>query len=99
MSGVPAPLSAVPPALYGASAVISGNAAPLASPSTTAPTSTESSALAGAALDRALDGYCAAFAGRVSTVAAGLVGAAGAYTANEATSSRAMSDLAPIEEA
>jgi hypothetical protein len=98
MSGEAMPLSVVPGALQGASTVISAQSAPLATPSSAEPTSMETAAMAGAALDRALDGYCAAFAGRVSTVAAGLAGAAGAYTANEATSTQAMSDLAPIEE-
>ncbi len=97
MSGEAVPLSVVPGALHGASAVISGAAAPLAAPSGTAPTSMETAAMAGAALDRALDEYCAAFVQRLSTMAAGLTGAAGAYTTQEAANSQAVAALAPGE--
>jgi hypothetical protein len=97
MSGKAVPLSVVPAALQGASAVIGGRPAPLAAPSGDADMSTETAGLAGAALDRALDGYCAAFAQRLSMVAAGLVGAAGAYTATEATNSQAVASIAPVE--
>lgn len=92
------PLSVVPAALHGASGVIEGQAAPLATPSSAAPTSMETAGMAGAALDRALDGYCAAFAGRLSTVAAALVGKAGAYTTQEATSSQTLAAISGVEE-
>jgi hypothetical protein len=84
MSGDAVPLSVVPAALQGASGLISGQAAPLTTPSDGAPASMETAGKAGAAMDRALDGYCAAFAQRLSTVADGLSGVAGAYTATEA---------------
>jgi hypothetical protein len=92
------PLSVNPAALYGASGTIGGHAAPLATPSTSAPMSMETAGMAGAALDQALDGYCAAFAARLSSVAAALVGKAGAYTAQEVTSSQTVTAISAIEE-
>lgn len=59
--------------------------------------SMETAAMAGAALDAALDGYCAAFAGRLSTMAAGLTGAAGAYTSQGAANSQDLAALSPGE--
>lgn len=97
---MPAPdkaLRVVPLALQGASGVIEGHATPLVSPSGGAGGSSETSGIAGAAVDRAVDGYCAAFAQRLSAVAAGLAGAAGAYSATEATSSQARATVAPVE--
>jgi hypothetical protein len=49
-------------------------AAPLASRSGGLAASTETYGLASAAVDRALNGYCAAFGGRLSAVSAGLGG-------------------------
>jgi hypothetical protein len=97
MSGEAMPLSVVPGALQGASTVISAQSAPLATPSSGEPTSMEAAALAGAALDTAIDGYCAAFAQRLSTMAARLAGAASAYTAQEAANSQAVAALSPGE--
>jgi hypothetical protein len=93
MSGDAAPLSVVPAALEGASGVIGAQATPLAAPSSGAPASMETAGMAGAALDRAVDGYCAAFAQRLSTVAGGLVGVAGAYTATEASNRQAVASV------
>jgi hypothetical protein len=97
MSGEAVPLSVVPTALHGASAVIGGQAAPLATPSATAPTSMEAAGQAGAAVTQALQAYRAAFAQRLSTVASGLDGAAGAYTAQEGANDQALSALAPTQ--
>jgi hypothetical protein len=90
-------LEVAPLALQGASGVIEGHAAPLVSRSSGLGGSAETSGLAGVAVDRAVDGYCAAFAQRLSTVAAGLAGAAGAYSATEATNSQALASVAPVE--
>jgi hypothetical protein len=93
MSGDAVPLSVVPAALQGASGVIAGQAAPLGAPSNGAPASMETAGMAGAAMDRAIDGYCAAFAQRLSTVAAGLSGVAGGYTATEASNRQAVESV------
>ena len=88
-----AKLTVEPAALHGAAEVIGGRTAPLATTSSGAATSMETAGMAGAALDRAVDGYCAAFAQRLSAVAAGLVGAAGAYTGMEAANSQAVASV------
>jgi hypothetical protein len=93
MSGEAMPLSVDPAALHGASAVVSGQALPLATPSAAAPTSMETAAMAGATFANALNAYRAAFGKRLSTVAAGLTGSAGAYTGQEAANSQALSSL------
>jgi hypothetical protein len=98
VSGEALSLSVTPAALQGASSVIGGHAAPLAVPTESAPASTETAGLAGAALHQALDAYCAAFAQRLSTMATGLTSAAAAYTCEEASSVRSLADLAPTEE-
>jgi hypothetical protein len=98
VSGEAMPLSVTPAALQGASGVISGHAAPLAAPKESAPTSTETAGLAGAALNSALDAYCGAFAQRLSTMALGLTSAAAAYASEEASSVRSLADLASTEE-
>ncbi|MBO0884848.1 MAG: hypothetical protein J2P17_31855, partial [Mycobacterium sp.] len=75
------------------SGVIDGQAAPLAAPASGAPMSMETAGMAGAALDRAIDGFCAAFAHRLSTVASGLTGAAGAYATTEANNRQALASV------
>jgi hypothetical protein len=97
MSGEALPLSVIPGALQGAAAVIDGHAAPLAAPSASAPTSMEAAGQAGAAVAQALQMYRAAFARRLSTVASGLDGAAGAYTAQEGANSQALTVLATTQ--
>jgi hypothetical protein len=95
MSGEAVPLSVVPGALHSASAVISGRAKSLTAPPSAAPTSPETAGQAGAAVDQAINAYCAAFAQRLSTVAAGLHGTASAYTTQEATNTQAMAAILP----
>lgn len=95
MGGEAVPLSVVPAALYSASALIGGQAAPVATPSAAAPTSMEAAGQAGAAVAQALQAYRAAFAQRLSTVASGLNGAADAYTGQEATNSQAVAAISP----
>jgi hypothetical protein len=90
VSGEAVPLSVVPTALQGASKVIGGQAVPLAAPSSAAPASMEAAGQAAAAADQAIHAFCAAFAQRLSTVASGLDGAAGAYTGQEAANSQAV---------
>lgn len=90
-------LKVVPLALQGSSRVIGGQAAPLVSPSGGLTDSTETSGLAGAAVDRALDGYCAAFAARLSAVAGALVTAADSYTATEDSNSAELASVAPVK--
>lgn len=97
MSGEALSLSVTPAAFQGASAVISGRAAPLATPYHVAQTSMEAAGQAGAAVAQALQAYRTAFAQRLSTVASGLDGAAGAYTAQESVNSQALTALAPTQ--
>jgi hypothetical protein len=95
MSGEAVPLSVVPAALYGASGAIGEQAAPLTTATSAAPTSMEAAGQAGAAVDQAVHAYCAAFAQRLSSVAAGLTGAADAYAGQEATNSQAVAAVLP----
>lgn len=95
MSGEAVPLSVVPSALQGASGVISGHAASLSSAPSVASTSTEAAGQAGAAMDEALHAYCAAFRQRLSAVATGLDGMAGAYTGQESANTQAVSAVSP----
>jgi hypothetical protein len=95
MAGEAVPLSVVPAALHSASAVISGRAAPLTAPRSAASTSMETAGQAGAAVDQAVNAYCAAFAQRLSMVASGLHGTASAYTAQEAANSQAVAAISP----
>jgi hypothetical protein len=95
MSGEAVPLSVVPAALHSASGVISGQAAPLTTTPSAAPTSIEAAGQAGAAVDQAVRAYCAAFAQRLSAVAAGLHGTASAYTAQEVANSQAVAAISP----
>ncbi|MBO0882294.1 MAG: hypothetical protein J2P17_18540 [Mycobacterium sp.] len=57
----------------------------------------EAAGQAGAAVAQALQAYRAAFAQRLSTVASGLNGAAGAYTDQEGANSQALAALAPTQ--
>lgn len=95
MSGGALPLSVLPAALNGASAVVSGQALPLATSSSAAPASMETAATAGASFAHALNAYRAAFGQRLSAVAAGLTGSAGVYTGQEAANSQALASIAP----
>jgi hypothetical protein len=61
------------------------------------PTSVETAATGGAAFGNALNAYRAAFGQRLSTVAAGLTGSAGAYANQEAANSQALAAIAPGE--
>lgn len=88
MSGEAVPLRVVPAAVQGASSVIGDQVVPLAPPPSDAPKSMETAGMAAAAVDRAVDGYSAAFAQRLSTVADRLSGLSGAYTTREATNSQ-----------
>jgi hypothetical protein len=97
MGGEAVPLSVVPAALYGASAVITGQTAPLVMPAAAPTISMETAATAGAAVAQALQAYRAAFAQRLSTVASGLDGAAGSYTSQEGANSQALAALAPTQ--
>jgi len=65
MSGEAVPLRVVPAALHSASGVIGGQSAPLAAPTSAAPTSMETAGQADAAADQAINAYCAAFAQRL----------------------------------
>lgn len=95
MSGEAVPLSVIPAALHGASGVISDRAAPLAAAPGAASTSMEAAGQAGTAVDHAVNAYCAAFAQRLSGVATGLDGTAGAYTAQEDANSQALTAVSP----
>lgn len=95
MSGEAVPLSVAPAALISASGIIDRRAGPLAAPSSPAPTAMETAGQAGAAVDRAINAYCAAFAQRLSTVAFGLDEKASAYTSQEAANYRAMAAIPP----
>jgi hypothetical protein len=97
MSGKAEPLSVVPTALHGASAVIGGHAAGLTTTTGAVPTSMEAAGQAGAAVAQALQAYRTAFAQRLSTVTSGLDGAAGAYVAQEGANSQALAALAPTQ--
>ncbi|BBU20219.1 hypothetical protein [Mycobacterium xenopi] len=88
-------LRVLPPALRGASGIVSGHAGQVAS---AAGSLTESGELAGAAaasMHGAFDGYCAAFAQRLRTASTALVGAAGLFTVMEDTNSQVLASIAP----
>jgi hypothetical protein len=95
MPGEAVPLTVETAALRSAAGTIGGQAAPLATTPPAAPTSMETAGQAGAAVDQAVHAYCTAFAQRLSTVASGLDGAAGAYMAQEAANSQAVAALSP----
>ncbi|HYB35616.1 MAG TPA: hypothetical protein VEF72_07455 [Mycobacterium sp.] len=87
-------LDVPPSALRAASLVIAGHAARVAAPSAPATESAEMSGVVAAAFGSALDGYCAAFGRRLSSVSAALVGAAGSFTAMEDVNSQALASIA-----
>jgi hypothetical protein len=83
-----------PAALRGASRIIAEHAAQVASAAGSLSGSAELSGAAAAAMHDAFNGYCAAFAQRLSTASTALLGAAASFTAMEDTNSQMLASIA-----
>jgi hypothetical protein len=88
-------LAVAPAGLWAASTVLAGQAGQPESPPGNAGSGAEMSGRAAAALHRAIDGYCAAWSGRLSLVSAALEDAGSCYAATDTASGAALAAIAP----
>lgn len=86
---------ATPTGLWTASAVLADQAGQPGSHSGSASSAAEMSGRAAAVLNRAVDGYCAAWSGRLSSVSAALETSAGRCTSMDTVSGAALAAIRP----
>ncbi|MDI3315001.1 MAG: hypothetical protein QJR12_12260 [Mycobacterium sp.] len=98
-SADPHGLEVLPPGLQDASGIIAGHGARVVSAAGSLSGSAELSGAAAAAVHGAFDGFCAAFAQRLSLASTALLGAAGSFTAMEHTSTQMLASVAPVGDA
>jgi hypothetical protein len=88
-------LKVVPGASRAASEAVAGHAVHVASAAGRLSGSAEMSGVAAMALHGVFDEYCASFSERLSSMSAGLAGAAGSYTVMEQTNCHTLASIAP----
>ncbi|BCO33750.1 hypothetical protein BMW24_021085 [Mycobacterium heckeshornense] len=92
-------LEVLPPGLQGASGIIAAHGARVVSAAGSLSGSAELSGAAAAAVHGAFEGFCAAFAQRLSSASTALLEAASMFTAMEDTNTQRLGSIAPAAHA